>query len=201
MNSEQIRPGTLCRHFKGKLYQIMGKAKDSETGENVVVYQALYGKYQLFVRPVSSFISKVDRKKYPNCMQEERFEAVNRESLGREFIERETVRKESSIHTQINSKIEETPFTLDNQSESIIIETEQEETVNPNLLAFLEAETYEEKLAVLTSSRADMNDQLLNSMAVSLDVVIPEGEIKDRFISFKNCLETFRKYECNRFSR
>lgn len=183
MKSEQIRPGVLCRHFKGKLYQIIGKAEDTETGENVVVYQALYGKYQLYVRPISSFVSKVDRKKYPNCNQEERFELIERENLG--------------IETE--SKALEMNITEDMQCEKQ--EENLEEKISPHLLAFLEAETYEEKLAVLTAARPDMDDKLLNGMAVSLDVEIPEGEIRDRFIGFKNCLETFRKYEGNRFSR
>ncbi|WP_162300639.1 DUF1653 domain-containing protein [Anaerosacchariphilus polymeriproducens] len=193
MKSEQIRPGVLCRHFKGKLYQIIGKAKDTETSESVVVYQALYGKYQLFVRPVSSFVSKVDRKKYPKCKQEDRFELVERKNLRVETDDKE----KGKIETE--SKILEMNIAEEIQYEKQ--EENQDERINPHLLAFLEAETYEEKLAVLTAARADMDDKLLNGMAISLDVVIPEGEIRDRFIGFKNCLETFRKYEGNRFSR
>lgn len=208
MKSEQIRPGVLCRHFKGKLYQIIGKAKDAETGELVVVYQALYGKFQLFVRPVSSFTSKVDKNKYPNNTQEERFELIDRDGLGKESAKTESLyikQAEDTVHFNQDSndygKIEEIKFATEELRNIPNEEIEEEEKVNPHLIAFLDAETYEEKLAVLTSARSDMDDQLLNSMAVSLDVIIPEGEIKDRFIGFKNCLETFRKYECNRFSR
>ena len=60
-------PGQLYRHFKGNLYRIVTLAKDSETGENMVVYQALYGDYEVYVRPLSMFMEKLDRSKTTSC--------------------------------------------------------------------------------------------------------------------------------------
>jgi hypothetical protein len=45
----------------------------------------------------------------------------------------------------------------------------------------------------------DLTDYLIDTMAVSLDVVIPEGDIDDRYRQLKGCLETRKKYEINRF--
>ena len=49
------------RHFKGGLYQLIGLAKDSETLEDLVVYQALYGEKQMWIRPTEMFFGKVER--------------------------------------------------------------------------------------------------------------------------------------------
>ena len=48
-------------HFKGGVYRLIGIAKDSETLEDLVVYQAMYGEHQLWVRPKEMFFGKVER--------------------------------------------------------------------------------------------------------------------------------------------
>lgn len=67
------------------------------------------------------------------------------------------------------------------------------------LMAFLDAETYEEKLEILYRMQLDLNDYLIDTMAVAVDVVIPDGDIDDRYRQLKGCLEAKRKYEINRF--
>ncbi len=58
--SETLRPG-LYRHFKGNYYELIGVARHSETGEEMVVYRALYGERGLWVRPLSMWNEVVDR--------------------------------------------------------------------------------------------------------------------------------------------
>lgn len=69
--------GRTYKHFKGKKYKVLCIAIDSETNEEVVVYEALYGKHLIWTRPYNMFCSKVDKEKYPNVEQEYRFELTN----------------------------------------------------------------------------------------------------------------------------
>ena len=56
------KPGERYRHFKNKEYQILAVATHSETGEKMVVYQALYGEYGVWVRPLSMFMEQPKRR-------------------------------------------------------------------------------------------------------------------------------------------
>ena len=50
----------IYRHYKGKLYELVDVANHSETLEKMVVYRALYGEKELWVRPASMWNEKVN---------------------------------------------------------------------------------------------------------------------------------------------
>lgn len=68
--------GKLVKHFKGKFYLVLDTVEHTETGEELVIYQAMYDGYKKYARPIDMFVSKVDKIKYPNVNQEYRFELV-----------------------------------------------------------------------------------------------------------------------------
>lgn len=71
---QELKINRIYKHFKGNYYLVLGLAKDSETGEDVVIYRQLYDDYSLFVRPLKMFLGKVDKEKYPDVEQIYRFE-------------------------------------------------------------------------------------------------------------------------------
>lgn len=88
---ERIKDGDIVKHFKRAeaiknsnnpndmvyLYEVIStNVNHTETHERMVCYRALYGSRAMYVRPYDMFMSKVDRKKYPNVTQKYRFETI-----------------------------------------------------------------------------------------------------------------------------
>lgn len=169
----EILPGEFYRHFKNKLYQVKGIAYHSETKEKMVVYQAMYGEFKWYVRPYDMFISEVDHVKYPDVKQMYRFEKV-------------TLQPEEKQQTE--------PV-CDTDNATDINETGDNSGVNPALIQFLDADSYREKLNVLTAIRGKLDDRLVNDIATSMDITVPDGPIDDRFMSLKACIAAHAKYE------
>ena len=66
--------GECYRHFKGNRYQVLAVATHSETAGQLVIYEGLYGEHPIYARPIEQFMSRVDREKYPDTVQEYRFQ-------------------------------------------------------------------------------------------------------------------------------
>lgn len=77
--AREFKVGDIVRHFKGNEYRIEDFAEHTETGERMVIYRALYGSPKLWCRPYDMFMEKVNREKYPDAMQEFRFEPAFQE--------------------------------------------------------------------------------------------------------------------------
>lgn len=70
---EQVKPGTIFRHFKGTEYLVTAVALHTEDNIPLVIYRPLYDESKYFARPLSNFVERVDKDKYPDAPQEYRF--------------------------------------------------------------------------------------------------------------------------------
>lgn len=233
-------PGQIYRHFKGNLYRIVTLAQESETGEMLVIYQALYGRYQVYARPLSGFTERLDRRKYPEAGADFRFEPVRElvetpqvcvagQTAAAEPSIREMPQKSTDVLSVLSAKgerqeeQESTPGTAE-QGERRSSRTESREAqtdvsrqeiprsreqeavpekkdgqkewdVDPLLLEFLDARTYEERLKILSALQPRITDSMLNVMAIAADVEIRDGDTQERFDELRACLSTRQRYE------
>ncbi len=188
------RAQEIYRHFKGDLYQIVTLAEHTETGETLVIYQALYGEFKVYARPLSLFCSKVDKEKYPNATQEYRFAL---QSFTQEPVKQEKV-AETTAETSM--KKQEAAEDIITETTKVIQAEEEDESagLDPILLAFLDADTYGEKLNILSGMQHRITDDMITTMAIACDIEIGEGDLENRFMQLKNCLLTLDKYEITR---
>lgn len=222
------RPQEIYRHFKGNIYQIITLARHSENGMKMVVYQQLYAPYEVYVRPLEMFMSKIDARKYPNETQIYRFEKIDIRGEENTGFQKETssetlTRVLNRGKTQSTFALEEQKTTLaeeknvnrnvqiwttlaevknaevENVSENVQPpEDEEAFTLDQGLVEFLDADTYEKKLQILSALHPRITDSMIDTMAVSLDTEVKEGDIETRYNEIKNCLMTMERFECNR---
>lgn len=175
------KSGEFYRHFKNRLYQVLTVAEHSETHEKLVIYQALYGEFKTYARPLEMFVSEVDHQKYPEVAQKYRFEKV--ENLGEAVSEKKKLIQAESL--KVSEKVSEEKSEISDVSESI----------DEKIMAFLDTDDFEERYNILVSMRDTITDMQINNLAVALDVVIPEGKTDERYEQLKLCLRTKQKYE------
>lgn len=210
------KTGQFYRHFKGNLYQIIAVAKHSETGEALVIYQALYGSYGVYARPLDMFLSEVDKEKYPLAEQAYRFEEVclqQPESVGEEFgqcmsgedgytpaLPPQTETREVISQTEISDQ----PTVLQTKTQASaavqkqVCEPQPQIRWDAGIEEFLDAGSYQEKLRIFTSMQHRLTDDMIDIMAVSMDTEVNESELSERIASLKNFLLMQVKYESNR---
>lgn len=183
------KPGELYRHFKNKLYQIVTVATHSETGEKLVIYQALYDDFGIYARPLDMFVSEVDHEKYPDVKQKYRFERITPQ----------TKQTDTQVKSEaIGQSAAKLPEALSVQAQAChepVPEAEEGQTPNPRLMEFLDADTFEEKYNILVSMRDTITDRLIDDIAVVMDVVVPEGPLQKRYDDLKNTIKTRQYYE------
>ena len=190
----------IYKHFKGNLYKIVTVATHTETEEELVIYQALYGDFKIYARPLFMFMEEVDKEKYPNVTQKMRFELVE------QLVEAPIVapvapdiaqNKVDVSDTSVEEVVVETVEVVE-AAEMTEVEVEEEITLDPMVEAYLDTDSYREKINILHGLYHRITEDMLTTMAIVIDFDLPEGDIQTKYDALNDCLLTKEKYECNR---
>lgn len=203
--------GEFYRHFKGELYQVKTLARDSETQKELVVYQAMYEPFDCWVRPLTAFLSEVDREKYPDVRQQYRFEkAVLQETVCRNEKNADMIdelQSERGTAKELCSEGERTALSdrelvkalKSGQPERYLRGRETEADIaQRGLLLLLDASAYQEKRQIFAGLKQYLDQRMLNNIAVALDIVLEDGSMEEQYESVMRCLEAFEHYEGGR---
>lgn len=211
------KPQEFYRHFKGNIYQIRCLARHTETRERMVVYQAMYGTFEIYVRPLAMFMEEVDRVKYPDVKQKYRFELLQDTDM-EGSPEQEETHLTSGERTMTGGEAKKPENPADgagngaaaqtvsaagseaavNGGDAEAAESGGQPSLDPLVVEFLDADSYEQRLNILVALHSRITDEMINTLAVAVDLEIKDGDVEMRYEELKNCLLTFEKYECNR---
>ena len=170
-NRAMPRAGEFYMHFKGKLYQIVTVAIHTETEEPLVVYQAMYGTFKTYARPLAMFLSEVDHEKYPDVQQTYRFQKV-------ELCENSEAELVDEVTAQENE----------------CDETEETADIEP-LLKFLDETDLHERLNILLQYRDQITETMLESMGMAMDCVLNGKTMEEKYYELDKVIRTKLQYE------
>ena len=188
MTERIIRPGEFYRHFKNKLYQIIAIARHSETGERMVVYQALYGDYGVYVRPYEMFAGEVDHEKYPEVKQKWRFEQVTPGLDQEAFASVQPCRmSEGRI---VGYEARQVAYERGSSY--------ADRTPDPAFLRFLDTEDFSLRMECLKQLEERITQQELDSIYLVLDMKPEGGSLQEQIYAVRRFLLMQKRYDGSR---
>lgn len=192
------RAQEIYRHFKGGLYQVLTVAEHTETGEELVIYQAMHGNFKIYARPLEMFVSPVDRTKYPDAVQELRFQPQV-QGAGRRTEEAAIGRAAADVQAFQGESVKTKEAQMMRRDSSTETGTALEEPgLDPLVLEFLDAHTYEQRLNVLAALHHRITNEMITTMALCCDIEVEGDDVEQRYEDLKQCLITKDRFEIKR---
>ena len=197
------KPGEFYRDVENRLYQIITMAKHTETGEELVVYQALYGVYPIAAAPLLLFNRRVDETAHPRAEQEYWFEPVKflagKRAGNKDFLPE---KEPEEYFDEEGDTFEDVTFeelSEDESPQSSVTESERNgSTAIEWLEKFLDAESYEKQLEVLAQMRGKVGKRELDSICLVLGIPAFLGDEDSQILNIKKHLETRMRYDNRR---
>ena len=192
--------GQIYKHFKGNLYKVVAVAVHTESEEKLVVYQSVENPDRVFARPLEMFMSDIDRFRYPLIRAKYRFTLVSEpeeETNGEETKEEET--KEETLNEDTKEedvKDEETEEQSDD--DSAVYKDNGELVIDPYVEGVLDEKEFSKKIEFFEMLRGKCTEDMLTTIAISLDIQLQEGSIEDKYSQILRTLKMHEKYETSR---
>ena len=192
--------GQIYKHFKGNLYKVLAVAVHTESEEKLVVYQSVDNPDRVFARPLEMFMSDIDRFRYPLIRAKYRFTLVSEpevENNGEETKEEEA--KEETLNEDTKEedvKDEETDEQSDD--DSAVYKDNGELVIDPYVEGVLDEKEFSKKIEFFEMLRGKCTEDMLTTIAISLDIQLQEGSIEDKYSQILRTLKMHEKYETSR---
>ena len=192
--------GQIYKHFKGNLYKVLAVAVHTESEEKLVVYQSVENPDRVFARPLEMFMSDIDRFRYPLIRAKYRFTLVSEpevENNGEETKEEETIKETPNEDTKGEDvKDEETEEQSDD--DSAVYKDNGELVIDPYVERVLDEKEFSKKIEFFEMLRGKCTEDMLTTIAISLDIQLQEGSIEDKYSQILRTLKMHEKYETSR---
>lgn len=216
----------IYKHFKGSLYQVITIAVHTETSDKLVVYRSIEKPERVFARPVSMFMSEVDHLKYPFIKAKYRFtlmveaeeteEAVEEieeveeskeDTVDEEIAEADGVKEQEEGTEDIKDEpIDETTVAEDEtviEKNTVDDDTAEykangELVIDPIVETILDEKSFTKKIENFQLLRGKCTEEMLTTLAISLDIQLVEGTIEDKYAQILATLKMHEKYESAR---
>ena len=154
------------------------------------------------------FISEVDHNKYPEVKYKYRFSLVLQENRNLSIEKKEvSIDKKGVSIDKREVPIDKREVPIDKKEVSIdkkgVSTDKKEEEQNKSyeyMIKFLDENDLEKKLLILDEMKSFITDGMIDNIAASLDIVIDDGELDQRFMELKYAIHTKAKYESERIS-
>ena len=187
--------GQIYKHFKGNLYKVLAVAVHTESEEKLVVYQSVENPDRVFARPLEMFMSDIDRFRYPLIRAKYRFTLVSEpeEETKEEETKEETLNEDTK---EEDVKDEETEEQSDD--DSAVYKDNGELVIDPYVERVLDEKEFSKKIEFFEMLRGKCSEDMLTTIAISLDIQLQEGSIEDKYSQILRTLKMHEKYETSR---
>ena len=187
--------GQIYKHFKGNLYKVLAVAVHTESEEKLVVYQSVENPDRVFARPLEMFMSDIDRFRYPLIRAKYRFTLVSEpeEETNGEETKEETPNEDTK---EEDVKDEETEEQSDD--DSAVYKDNGELVIDPYVEGVLDEKEFSKKIEFFEMLRGKCTEDMLTTIAISLDIQLQEGSIEDKYSQILRTLKMHEKYETSR---